>query len=67
MLAKVQVDAPEVRIKTLREAMREFEHIADFRELAAVHAEIARMIQQDFPDEARLHRHWGDILYRAAG
>lgn len=61
-LAKLQMSNPDVCVKTLLEASFGFEKIADFKELANIHQEIARQIASNYPDEAAIHLRWSRLL-----
>ncbi len=62
MLSQVQKDSPDVRYKTLMDALTGFEKVGDFEKLAQVHAEITEMLQSTMPDEAAIHAHWSELL-----
>lgn len=62
MTSQLQVDTPEIRIKTLQEAQSMYEQNSDFRGLAAIHLELAEMLRASHPDEAAVHVHWSEIL-----
>lgn len=61
-LAKIQDKNSDVRLKTLYDASLCFEKLADFHELARIHAEIARLLAKTSPNESRLHAQWSYIL-----
>ena len=62
LLSKTQSDAQEVRLKTLYEALKCFEKLADYKDLANVHKDIARVLADTSPDEARIHEHWSQLI-----
>ena len=62
LMSQTQKDIPEVRLKTLYEALKCFEKLAAFKDLACVHQDIAQILMNGAPDEARIHAHWSELI-----
>jgi len=61
-LAQIQNSAPEVRLKTLRDALRCYERISEFGALARGHAEIAALLADAEPNESFVHARWSALF-----
>ncbi|MBQ9395470.1 MAG: protein kinase [Proteobacteria bacterium] len=62
MTSQLQVDTPDIRIKTLQEALSMYEQNSDFKGLATIHRELAEILRTTRPDEAAIHAHWSEVL-----
>ncbi len=62
LLSKIQVNAPEVQLKTLYDALRCYEKLSEFDMVAQLHCEIAQVLRPWSPDEAEIHAQWGSLL-----
>jgi Fe2+ or Zn2+ uptake regulation protein len=67
ILSQIQEDAPEVRLKTLYDALKNYEKLADFKALSNIHLEIAQILSVTRPDEAFIHAHWAKLLSYSQG
>lgn len=62
ILSQIQEEAPDVRLKTLYDALRNYEKLGEFGVLSGIHREIAEMLLPIRPEEAGIHVHWAQIL-----
>ena len=62
LLSSAQVGSPDVRLKTLFDALKGFEKLSDFKELASVHLEISHLLEDISPDEAKIHAQWSRLI-----
>lgn len=62
LLSKIQVNAPEVQLKTLYDALRCYEKLSEFDKVAQLHCEIAEVLRPWAPDDADIHAQWGSLL-----
>ncbi len=62
LLARIQTDPDETRIKTLRDALACYEKIGDFNALAEIHGDISHILAITSPDEAKIHAQWSRVL-----
>lgn len=65
LLSQIQINAPEVQLKTLYDALRCYEKLSELPKVAQLHCEIAEVLRQWSPDEAEIHAQWGNLLLAA--